>query len=311
MRGRTRGSNRDAASESRSVVVAKVEAQLRCMGLVPFEPVGRGHSSCVYASIADQVSLRDSTLAVSMDGVRKQLSRFLASQYDNLKHLLPAYNIRDKSMWLLRCKGYERWRRGDDFVFLAAATVYTCRIRLVHAGGVTWQEPLHAGGHSVQTDGRVMTFAYYTAVDYFHVASVRPAPAASLVATMPVMLPSRSGGAAGPSCGNDVSQMKQWHTCQNIVYGSDDESSHVNEDFSSTLTTIGSDFVGEAEAPTDETCSRPDVTPIINFDTLGQGELAMPGGDADLAMNAIAPKANRKRKKARCKSHRAAHSYVS
>ena len=84
-----------------------------------------------------------------------------------------------------------------------------------------------------------------------------PAPAASLAATMPVIFPSRSGGAAGPSCGDDVSQMQQWYTCQNIVYGSDDESSHVNEDFSSTLTTIGSDFVGEAEAPTEPAVTNP------------------------------------------------------
>ena len=57
--------------------------------------------------------------------------------------------------------------------------------------------------------------------------------------------------------------------------------------------------------------SRPDPPPIINLHTLGQGDIAMPGDTADLTMNAIAPKVNRKKKKKRSKSHRAAHLYGS
>ena len=52
---------------------------------------------------------------------------------------------------------------------------------------------------------------------------------------------------------------------------------------------------------------RPDTHLIINLDTLGQSEIAMPGDAADLAMNVIAPKANRKRKKKASKSNRLAH----
>ena len=74
--------------------------------------------------------------------------------------------------------------------------------------------------------------------------------------------------------------------------------------------------LGRSEFDLPGTCvgaswSRPDTLPIINLDTLGKSELAMPGDDADLAMNAIAPRANRKKKKKRSKSNRAAHSYVS
>ena len=55
---------------------------------------------------------------------------------------------------------------------------------------------------------------------------------------------------------------------------------------------------------------RQDTHLPINLDTLGRGEIAMPGDAADLAMNTIAPKANRKRTKTRCKSNQAAHRHV-
>ena len=53
--------------------------------------------------------------------------------------------------------------------------------------------------------------------------------------------------------------------------------------------------------------SRPDTQLVINNDTLGRGEIVMPGDDADLAINATAPKANRKRKKKASKRNRLAH----
>jgi hypothetical protein len=56
-----------------------------------------------------------------------------------------------------------------------------------------------------------------------------------------------------------------------------------------------------------ESRSRPDTQPTINLDTLGKSEHAMSGDDADPAMNAIAPKGNRKRKKKRSTIHQAAH----
>ena len=74
--------------------------------------------------------------------------------------------------------------------------------------------------------------------------------------------------------------------------------------------------LGRSEFDLPGTCvgasrSRPDTHLIINLDTLGQSEIAMQGDAADLAMNAIAPNANRKRKKQRCKSNQAAHHHVS
>ena len=56
---------------------------------------------------------------------------------------------------------------------------------------------------------------------------------------------------------------------------------------------------------------QPDTHLVTNLDTLGRGEIAMPGDDADMAMNAIAPPANRKQKKTRSKRNQAAHSHVS
>jgi len=58
--------------------------------------------------------------------------------------------------------------------------------------------------------------------------------------------------------------------------------------------------------------SRPDTHLSINLDTsVGQSEIAMPGDAADLAMNVIAPKANRKRKKKGSKRNQLAHSQFS
>ena len=74
--------------------------------------------------------------------------------------------------------------------------------------------------------------------------------------------------------------------------------------------------LGRSEFDLPDTCvgasrSRPDTHLIINLDTLGQSEIAMPGDAADLAMNVIAPKANRKRKKKGSKRHQLAHSQFS
>jgi hypothetical protein len=63
-------------------------------------------------------------------------------------------------------------------------------------------------------------------------------------------------------------------------------------------------------SPVSASRRRPDTHPVINLDTLGRGEIAMPG-DADLPMNTIAPKANTKRKKRQSKRNQVTHSHFS
>ena len=156
--------------------MAAVSRRLAQEGRVIHELATRRPTDCLFESLVDAIRLATPAVTAAAPprtagGMRRALARHMSSAGFFSRWVEPIGTFTESS-WGDRCKEYEGGRMGDEWTIKAAVCLYDCGVRVVHRQGELLYSPKW-GPSSVL---RVVTLAYFDAVDYQHYASTRRVP---------------------------------------------------------------------------------------------------------------------------------------